>query len=283
MLRAGMQGPYISAAFGLASAASYGTADFSGGLVSKRSHVFGVLAVARSSGLVVMIVLAGITREHLPSASALLLGCSAGLVGGVALPALYRALAIGKMGIAAPVTSVLSAGLPVVVGVLSEGLPRLGQSCGLILAIIALWFISRPEGGLRPRGLGLAISAGLGFGAFLVLIREACAVAIYWPQVAALAVSLIVATIILIVQRGSLPEFRLMPIALVAGVLDSLGNFFFVMAGRQGRLDVAAVLCSLYPAVTILLARLVLRERITRVQAIGMTAALIALPLITTR
>ncbi len=271
---------YASAALGLASAVSFGAADFSGGLASKRAHVFGVLTVARFTGLAGAVGLAYINGERIPPAHALLWACAAGFVGGIALPAFYRALAIGKMGLAAPVTSVLSAALPVAVSAVSEGLPRPVQVGGLILALIALWFISRPEGSLRPQGLGLALFAGLGFGAFLVFIREASTRAVFWPLAVALATSFLLAGIVLTAQRGSLPSVRLAPIVIAAGALDTMGNLLFVMAGQRGRLDVAAVLCSLYPAVTVLLARIVLKERITRVQLAGIAAALVAVPLI---
>jgi drug/metabolite transporter (DMT)-like permease len=271
---------YTAASFGLASAASFGTADFSGGVASKRAHVFGVLTIARACGLAVVVALAVITHEHLPSGRALLWACAAGFAGGLALPALYRALAVGKMGVAAPVTSVLSAALPVLVAAISEGPPRTVQICGLILALIALWFISRPEGRLGRQGLGLALFAGVGFGTFLVCMRHASTGAVYWPLTAALATSLILAIIILFAQGGSLPGIRVMPIVFAAGVLDTFGNFFFIMASQRGRLDVAAVLSSLYPAVTVLLARLVLKEQVTRTQAAGMVAALVAVPLI---
>jgi len=272
-----------SAVFGLASAASFGIADFSGGIASKRAHVFGVLTVARACGLAFMLAMAGITHEPLPSTRALLWACAAGLVGGLALPALYHALAIGKMGIAAPVTSVLSAALPVVVAALTEGLPHPLQIGGLVLALVALWFISRPEGKIRPQGLGLALFAGLGFGSFLVFMRQASTDAVYWPLAAALATSLVLAVIILVAQRGSLPGVGVLPVVFAAGALDTFGNFFFILASQRGRLDVAAVLSSLYPAVTVLLARLLLKERITAIQTAGMTAALIAVPLIAAR
>lgn len=272
-----------AALLGLASAASFGTADFSGGIAAKRAHVFGVLTVSRAFGLVLMLGFATFTHEPVPPMRPLLWACAAGLVGGLALPALYRALAIGKMGIAAPVTSVLSAALPVIVAGFTEGLPHAVQIAGLVLALVALWFISRPEGRIRPQGLGLALFAGLGFGSFLVFMKQATQHATYWPLAAALAVSLVVAVLILIVQRGSLPVPGVLPVVLAAGALDTFGNFFFILAAQRGRLDIAAVLSSLYPAFTVLLARLVLKERITRLQTAGMTAALIAVPLIAAR
>jgi len=272
-----------SAAFGLLSAASFGAADFSGGVASKRAHVFGVLTISRACGLALMLGFALIDREPFPSRNELLWACAAGFVGGLALPALYRALAIGKMGIAAPVTSVLSAALPVIVAAFTEGLPHSIQVAGLVLALIALWFISRPEGALRPQGLGLALFAGFGFGSFLVFMRQATQHAIYWPLAAALALSLLLAVLILLAQGGSLPGMKVWPVVLAAGTLDTFGNFFFILAAQRGRLDVAAVLSSLYPAFTVLLARLLLKERITRLQTAGMTAALIAVPLIAMR
>ena len=212
-----MQPGYAAAALGLASAASFGTADFCGGIASKRAHVFGVLTVSRACGLALMLAFAGATHEQLPPAGALLWAGAAGLVGGLALPALYRALAIGKMGVAAPVTSVLSAGLPVIVSAAWEGLPRTVQMCGLVLALGALWFISRPEGQLRPQGLGLAMFAGLGFGSFLVFMRQATTTAVYWPLAIALVTSLALAAIILIAQHGSLPKVGVLPVVCAAG------------------------------------------------------------------
>jgi drug/metabolite transporter (DMT)-like permease len=276
-----MHSTYSSAAFGLASAASFGTADFSGGMASKRASVFGVLTMARASGLAVALTLAAVTHERIPSAGALLWACAAGFAGALALPALYRALAVGKMSMAAPVTSVLCAAVPVLVAAISEGLPHPIQICGLFLALVALWFISRPEGMLGREGLGLALFAGVGFGTFLVCMRHATASAVYWPLAAALGTSLVMAIVIMAFQGASLPKLQFMPVVLLAGVLDTGGNFFFILASQRGRLDIAAVLSSLYPAFTVLLAHLILKERISRLQAIGMFAALIAVPLIT--
>ena len=187
------------------------------------------------------------------------------------------------MGIAAPVTAVLSAGLPVLLSAMLEGLPHLLQIAGLAVALVALWLISRPDGKLRPQGLGLALIAGAGFGFFLIFMRQGTTTATYWPLVAALVSSLLVAVIILLVQGGSLPSLRLMPVVVGSGVIDAFGNYFFILAGQHGRLDMAAVLSSLYPAATVLLARFVLKEHITRMQFAGLVAALIAVPLIAAR
>jgi drug/metabolite transporter (DMT)-like permease len=270
----------VPAMFGLAAAASYGTADFCGGVAAKRSHVVGVTTAARLCGLIMTVVLAVMTQEPWPAARALGWACAAGLVGGLALPAFYRALAIGKMGIGASVTSVLAAAVPVVVAAFSEGLPRRVQVFGLLLAMAGLWLISRPDGKIRPEGLGLAVLAGLGFGCFLVFLHLGGMQGVYWPTAAALGSSLLLSILILAMQRGSLPTRRALHVVVAAGVLDTFGNVFFVLASRYGRLDVAAVLSSLYPGVTVMLAWLFLSERITRLQTAGMSAALIAVPLI---
>jgi drug/metabolite transporter (DMT)-like permease len=241
-----------------------------------------VLTTARLCGLVVVVALAAITREPWPSGRALAWACAAGVVGGLALPAFYRALAVGKMGIGAPVTSVLAAGVPVIVAAFTQGLPGRIQVAGLFLALAALWLISRPDGKMRPEGLGLALFAGLGFGAFLVFLHLAGTQGVYWPMVAVLGSSFAMSAIILIVQRGSLPGPGTLHVVITAGFLDTFGNVFFVLASQYGRLDVAAILSSLYPAVTVMLAWLFLKEQITRLQTAGMTAALVAVPLITT-
>jgi drug/metabolite transporter (DMT)-like permease len=268
--------------FALAAAASFGIADFCGGVAAKRVHVFGVLTVARLCGLVIMIAAALVTGEQAPSGRALEWACAAGLIGGVALPAFYRALAIGKMGIGAPVTAVLTVAVPVVVAAFTEGLPRPIQVAGLLLALTALWLISRPDAKTRFDGLGLALLAGLGFGGFLVCIHQAGADSVYWPMAAALASSFLVSALVLAAQGGSLPGRSAMNVVIIAGTLDSCGNVLFVLASKYGRLDVAAILSSLYPAVTVLLAWLFLKEQITWLQTAGMTAALIAVPLIAT-
>jgi len=221
------------------------------------------------------------TGDVWPSLRAVGWACAAGVLGTLALPAFYRALAIGKMGIGAPVTAVLAAAVPVVAATFTQGLPKLIQVIGLILGLVALSLISRPEGRTRPEGLGLALFAGFGFGGFLICIHLAGNESLFWAMAVALGSSLVLSLIILIVQGGSLPGFAALPIAAVAGLLDTCGNLFFVLAARYGRLDAAAILSSLYPGVTVILAWLLLKERITGLQSVGMGAALIAVPLIT--
>lgn len=266
----------------LAAAASWGAADFAGGIASKRANVFGVVALTYGTGLVVLASLALATREPFPSWQVMGWGALAGLTGAVGLATLYRALAVGKMGITAPVCAVIGAALPIGVGVLSQGFPQALQISGFLLALVALWFLAKPEGSQgSPKGLGLAIIAGVATGLFLVIIKQVGNAALFWP-IAASRVSSTVAMLIFVTVTGRrwVPGRGVVPLIMLAGTLDAFGNVFFLAAAQRGRLDIAAVLSSLYPAFTIGLAALLLKERMTRLQTAGMVAAIVAIPLI---
>ncbi len=268
--------------FGLAASLSWGAGDFSGGVATRRANVFSVVVTAHATGLVLLIALALVWSEPFPSATDLVWGCTAGLSGAIGLAAFYRALAVGRMGINAPITAILAAAVPVLFSAFFEGLPTPLQFVGFLLALIAVGLISglgRATG--RPEGLGLALLAGLGFGGFLIFIGQVSHAAIFWPLAAArLSSSLFMLTILLIRRQEVLPKKAVFPVVLLAGTLDVVGNAFFVLAAHSGRLDVSAILSSLYPAVTVLLASIILRERVTRLQAIGILVALVAIPLI---
>ena len=243
------------------------------------------MVFAHGTGLLCMLALAFITREPVPSHAALLWGVAAGLTGGFGLVSLYRALAIGQMGINAPVAAVITGALPVVFGIWKQGFPAPIQIAGFFIALIAIWLIALPNGELgRPRGLGLAVCAGIGFGFYLICSNQAAAEAVYWPLVSSRAASIVeMLLVVTIVGKPWKPSSSLLPYMLIAGSLDSGGNALFMYAVRHGRLDVATVLSSLYPASTVLLARIVLKERISRWQMAGIVAALIAVPLIASR
>jgi len=268
--------------FGLLASLSWGASDFSGGLSARRVHVFGVITVSYAVGLALLVALALARSEPIPEGSDLVWGAAAGLAGVTGLTAQYRALAVGRMGIVAPVAAVLGTSIPVLFAAISEGLPGAGQLAGFALAIAGVWIIARPEvSGGRPDGLGLAVLAGLGFGAFFILIDQVSEGAVFWPLVAARGMSFVV--LALIVMANSVawrPDRSALPLVIVAGVLDVGGNTFFLLAAQAGRLDVASVMSSLYPMVTVLLARLVLQEHVTRLQTAGIAAAVAAIPLI---
>ena len=269
-------------AFALAASISWGAGDFSGGLATRRAQVLSVVIGAYVVGLIMLIALALIWSEPFPSTLDLIWGSVAGLAGAVGLVAFYQALAVGRMGVVAPIAAMLSAAVPVLFGALIEGLPAPIQLIGFVLAFIAVGLIS----GLgvvkgRPEGLGLALLAGLGFGSFFILISRVSHGAVFWPLAAARLSSLLFLFAVVLIRRQKvLPEKSVWPVVFLAGVLDVAGNVFFVLATHTGRLDVAAILSSLYPAVTVLLATIILRERVTRLQTIGIFFALVAIPLI---
>jgi drug/metabolite transporter (DMT)-like permease len=279
-----MTGIAATVVFGLAAALSWGSSDFCGGLASRRVHATTVVIAGNTVGIALLVASALITSEPFPASVDLLWGGLAGLAGVLGLIAFYTALASGKMGIAAPVSAVLTATLPVLFSALTAALPSLPQLAGFVLALLAIALISRPEraDAGRSRGIGLAVLAGCGFGCFFILISRVSAGATFWP----LAVARLAAVAFLLVvmrlrrQKALSGVRRVAPLVLLAGTLDATGNTFFVLAAHSGRLDVAAILSSLYPAATVLLAAFVLRERVTRMQAAGIVLVLLAIPLI---
>lgn len=271
--------------FGLAASLCWGSGDFCGGLASRRANVASVIVAAYSVGFVLMVALALVWREPFPTRADLLWGGLAGVAGVLGLLAFYSALANGKMGLAAPVSAVLTAMLPVLFSAFTAGLPTLLQLGGFVLALLAIGLISRPEhsdGSDSSRSIGLAVLAGCGFGCFFILISRVSPGATFWPLAAArfTAVCVLLITMRAQRQRELLPGKAVAPLVALTGVLDAVGNAFFVLAAHSGRLDIAAILSSLYPAATVLLAALVLRERVSRIQGVGILLVLAAVPMI---
>jgi len=277
-----VSGTNLAAAFGVGAAASWGGGDFVGGLATRRAGALYVVPLSRVSGIAVQVALALVLREHRPAFAALAWATAAGAAGAVGLAAFYRSLAVGQMGVNAPLTAVLSASFPVLVGATSQGVPTFVRSLGFALALAGVWCLSRSPGAAgRPRGLGLAVLAGFAFGAFFVLIAQVRGPSVFWPLVVATTAALaVLLALALAGGRGAPPARQIVGLALLAGAFDAGGNACFLLAAHAGRLDVAAVLASLYPAVTTLLAALVLKERLTRTQTLGVAAALVAMPLI---
>jgi drug/metabolite transporter (DMT)-like permease len=273
----------LGALFGLASAASWGVGDFSAGVAAKRSPAFSVSFVVQFTGLLVVSGLALLLGEPVPSTADLLWGAAAGIAGAVGGVALYLGLATGRMGIVAPVSAIVSAAIPVLFGLFLEGLPAGQQLLGFGLAFIAVWFVSRTGDGhgIQSRELLLPLAAGLGFGLFLILMERASGTSVLWPLAAARFASSCVLFLAAILTRslGKLVLAQL-PLMALAGTLDTAGMAFYALATQVGRMDTAAVLSSLYPAVTVLLARFVLAEHLTRRQWLGVAGALVAVILI---
>lgn len=277
----------LAVAYGLASAAIWGAGDFSGGFASKRGNVYTVVLLSQVVGLVCLLALALLREGALPPAQDLLFGALAGVAGVIGLLALYTGLAKGRMGVVAPMTAVLAAIIPVVVGIASDGIPPILVLVGFALALTAVWLLSGggQADGIRRDELGLAFLAGLGFSLFFVFIDQVNAGVVFWPLTAARTASVPLLLFFLLSRRlpaaqWQLPARSVLPIIALSGILDSGGNYFFALATQTGRLDIAAVLASLYPASTVLLARLILKETLGTRQWVGVGVALVALVLI---
>ena len=277
---AGDSSTFGSVALGLASAASWGAGDFSGGLASRRGSATGVVVASQGVGIALLVALATVTGEAAPTARPLAWAALAGANGAFGLLALYSALASGRMGIAAPVSGVVGAVVPVLVGAGVQGWPGALRLAGFALALVGVWLLTAAGDGadqVGPRELTLPVLAGVSFGLFLVFIHRAGGSGILWPLTAARATSM--GTLIAVggVMRTLRVPRSALGLTCLAGILDTGGNAFFVLAAQAGRLDVAGVLSSLYPASTVLLACLTLGERLTRRQTAGAVATLVAI------
>ena len=268
--------------FGLLATLSWGISDFTGGLTTRRAPLFGILVLSQVVGLTAAIAIAVFRGESAPAPVGIGLSVLAGAAGSFGVASLYQGLAEGRMGVVAPVTGVLAALVPVTAGVVLQGLPTPPVTAGIVAAIAAVLLVSR-SGDERdgPSGLRFALLAGVAIGLFNVIVSRLPHGSIYWP-LAILRIVEIVAFVGVIRIGGR--SWRLaapvVPSVLGIGVLDMLGNGFFVLAAQAGLLAVAAVLSSLYPVVTVILAAVVLHERVSRSHAVGIAMAAVAIGLI---
>ena len=278
MVLAGQLAPSL---YALGAVCTWGVSDFLGGYAARRFNAFFLAALGHMSGTLLMFSIALAAHEPFPPQSHLVWTASAGVAGGVSLALFYRALSQGNMEITAPVTAVLSAGIPTIFGILREGFPGYVPCAGFALALGGIWLVSRPEHKVRPKGLGLAITAGIGFALFFIFIKKTGSGDAFWIAGVARTASFAVTCTITLLGRSFSPFYRAgVWIGLLAGCIVVTGTAFFVRAGQTGRLDAAVVLSSLYPAITVLLARVFLHERLTPWKTVGMLATLAAVPMI---
>lgn len=268
----------------LAAVFAWGTSDFVGGFAARRANAFLLTAIAHLSGLVLMAGIALASHSPFPSRSAVAWSLAAGLSGGGALAIFYRALATGRMGLTAPVAAVLGAVIPTIFGMFQEGLPQAAQFVGFALAAAGIWLISRTEDDTHPEGIGMAALAGIGFAGFYLCIKQAGDASAFWTAATSKVASFTLTGVIVLIGRGARKiDGRGIALGALAGCLDIIGSVLFIRASQTGRLDAAVVLSSLYPAVTVVLARFILKEHFTRWKALGMFAALLAVPMIAWR
>ena len=265
---------------GLAAGVAWGFADFFGGFASRRMSAAAVAAASQVVGTLIVAALLVATRPTLPGWSDLGLGALGGVCGGLGVFAFYRALAIGTISLVAPV-SALGAGIPVAVGLLQGERPGRIALVGVFVAIAGAVVASRAPGRATRAGLGMAAVAAVGFGLFFVLIAPAAETSVLWAAFATRASSVPILIVVCLGLRASPRIGRgLWPFVLGAGVLDIVANMAFAAAAAAGPLAIAAVLAGLYPVATVVLAQLVLHERLSPAQAVGVAAALTGVGLI---
>ena len=272
---------FIAAAYGLAAVAAWGTSDFLGGYATRRANAFLFTTVVNLGGLLLVGTLATASHAALPTERGALWVLAGGVSGGAALAIFYRALSSGRMGLTAPVAAVLGAAIPTLVSMFTEGLPGRIPLLGFVFAAMGLWLITRTENGGRPEGIGMAVLAGIGFAGFYLCIHQAGNGSAFWIATLTRAGGLVITALIVLLQQN----FRDITATgvrwgVLTGCIDSLGTMLFVRASQTGRLDEAVVISSLYPAVTVVLARIVLKEHFTRWRFVGLVAALAAVPMI---
>jgi uncharacterized membrane protein len=272
---------FATAAYGMAAVFAWGTSDFLGGYATRRANAFLFTTVVNIGGLVLMGTLASSAHATFPSARSAAWVLAGGISGGASLAVFYRALSSGRMGLTAPVAAVLSAAIPAIVSMFTEGLPGKIPILGFILAAAGLWLITRSEDGSTPEGIGLAVFAGIGFAGFYLCVRQAGdGSALWFAALTRIGGFIVTAMIVLLGWNFRGITAAGVRWAVLTGCIDSLGTVLFVRACQTGRLDEAVVISSLYPAITVLLARLFLKEHFTRWRFVGLLAALAAVPMI---
>lgn len=281
----------MAALLALLSAVCYGVSDFSGGIAARRVPATAVVLVSNVFSLALAVLAVAFLAGSTFSAGDVAWGAAAGAVGLLGVVLLYRGLAIGPMSVVAPLTAVLSAVVPVVVGVIRGERPGGVALVGVVLALPAMALIGREPRGrgaaLLSRGALLsALCAGVSFGGFYVLLAQTGADGGAWPLVGQRGASVVIllglAAVAATRGRSASPRGALR-LAVAAGATDFAANLAYVLATHRGLLALVAVISSLYPATTLLLARGLLSERLGRQQAAGLALAAAAVALIAVR
>lgn len=268
----------MAALLALAGAAGWGVGDFLGGLAARRTAVLTVLALSQAVGLVGVLAWVVVAAEPFPGAVELLPAAFAGVAVAIGVGALYRGLAIGAMGIVAPI-SATSPLVPLTVDAARGVVPSPLQWFGVALVLLGIVVLSRESREAERRvaaGVGLAVVAALGFGLFVVGIDASADESVPWAVVAArlASVALVVAAAVFVTGTSLRPPHALLPMLVAIGIFDTAANVFVAFATTKGSAGIVAVLSALYPIVTILLARLVLGERLSVSRRIGGAIAL---------
>jgi drug/metabolite transporter (DMT)-like permease len=275
----------LAVALALAASSCWGVADFLGGLQAKRVAVPLVLCLVEGTGLVLVLVVIAASGEPLPGTRASILAVVAGVAGVIALGCFYRALAIGTMSIVAPI-SATGVSLPVVVGIATGDSVSALVAAGLAVTVCGVVLASRERHEDAERAaagtlsVALALVAAVGFGSYFVLSDAAADDSILWLLVLSRVIPVPALAAIAWARGMVLPSPRSGRVLVLAGTLDCSATGLYALANTKGALSIVAVVGSLYPVMTVLLARLVLEERIRRVQQVGVVAALAGVAMI---
>ena len=274
----------------IASAVFYGSADFIGGVVSRRVAAIPVVIISQAAGLLAVGLLLPLLPAASPTPADFWWGAAAGLTGGTGVALLYHALAIGTMSVVAPITAVAAVAIPVVASIALGERPGSLVIVGILLGIGAIVLVSQhrttissevADGAHRSLGIGAALGAGVAIGLFLLTLAQTRASAGLWPLVSARCVSVTLVSVVGINCRSSLRmPMRLGALTVAGGLLDMIANSLYMVAAQIGPLSPVVTLSSLYPASTVLLARAILGERLSAWQTAGVVCALIAVILI---
>ena len=276
------------AAYSVAAVFLWGTSDFAGGFASRRANAFVLTAFSHICAFGLMFAIALGLHGSFPSRASVAWAVAAGVSGGFSLALFYRALASGQMGLTAPVAALVGAAIPTMVDVALEGAPSRWTIAGFVLAVVAIWLITRPEPSNgdrkepagRPAGVGMAALAGVGFAGFYLCIHQASGSPVWIAALSRIG-SFTATAAAVVATRAPLDLDRpRVALGMVAGFLDISASALFIFASQHGRLDEAVLITSLYPAVTVVLARLVLKEHFSRWKVVGLLAALAAVPML---
>ena len=275
----------------LLAALTYGAADFIGGFVAKKVHVLSVVLISQLIGTIPFLMVFPFLNDTPFSGHAFWWGTVSGIAGGTGVTLLYAGLAKGRMSVVAPVTAVEAAVVPVIFGLISGERPSPLALTGVAAAVVAVALISSapdpdPSDDIAARGRatpGLlhALGAGAAFGAFFIFLDLAGDRESLWPLVGTRTASISLVTVAILVTTRSVSAPRsTLPAIAWSGLFDMAANIFYLLATRQGLLSLVAVITSMYPATTVLLARVVLKERLGRTQLLGIACAAIGIALI---
>ena len=274
------------AIYSVAAVFLWGTADFAGGCGSRRANPFVVTAFSHMCAFALMLPVALINHDAFPDLASIAWTLIAGAVGGFSMALFYRALATGQMSLSAPIGALIGAAIPTLVDIALEGAPSRWSVAGFLLAIVAIWLITRPEASGEndeaghPKGVALAALSGVGFAVYYLSIHQATGSPIWIAAISRVGSILTTGFAVVVVRAPLALDRPAATYAGFAGMADVIASALFIYASQRGRLDEAVVITSLYPAVTVLLARVVLKEHFSHWKFVGLLAALAAVPLI---